>query len=90
MTDGDEDSRHPTAEGSAHRPRHHRRHHSHSRMAPCPACGRMIGRRWSRCPFCGEVAPFSVSSHTGIVIVAAIAIPLLLFIVGYLIAVLFT
>ena len=70
--------------------KHHRRHRSHSRMAPCPACGRMIGSRWARCPFCGEIAPFSVGSKTGLVILAAVGIPLVLFLIGYVIAVLFT
>gem|GEM_PF-4094588 len=59
-------------------------------MAPCPACGRMIGSRWARCPFCGEIAPFSVGSKTGLVILAAVGIPLVLFLIGYVIAVLFT
>lgn len=70
--------------------KHHRRHRSHSRMAPCPACGRMIGSRWARCPFCGELAPFNVGGKTGLVILAAVGVPLLLFLIGYVIAVLFT
>ena len=66
--------------------RHHRRHRGHARMAPCPACGRMIGRRWTRCPFCGDLSPFGVGSRTGMAIIAAIAIPGVLFLIGYLIA----
>jgi hypothetical protein len=50
----------------------------------------MIGSRWARCPFCGEIAPFSVGSKTGLVILAAVGIPLILFLIGYVIAVLFT
>ncbi len=55
-------------------------------MAPCPACGRMIGRRWTRCPFCGDMSPFGAGSRTGMIILAGIGIPLVVMLLGYLLA----
>jgi len=50
----------------------------------------MIGKRWERCPFCGEIAPFSVGSRTWVVALGVLALLIVLSLIGYLIAVFFT
>lgn len=85
--DPDEGSTGSSHTSSRSSKRHHRRHRSHHRSKPCPACGRMIASRWTRCPYCGELAPFNFGGKAWIVGLALLSIPIILFLIGYIIAV---
>jgi len=49
----------------------------------------MIGKSWSRCPFCGDMSPFGAGSRTGMLIIAIVGIPVFVVVVGYLLATFF-
>jgi uncharacterized paraquat-inducible protein A len=70
----------------------HQRHHHHGGrrrgLAPCTSCGRLIDRRWRRCPLCGTAGAFSTQQRKLVTAAIILAIPASIFALGYLLVML--